>query len=530
MSAEQTCTNGTHVDIDISKTAVGGKYKDACDNTINVENEENKPEKGYKKYTHSFSSNCSIKNINHNGTKQNGFPLTETVEYNKGVAVYYLSYDATNALPLIVGLEKSTGTDNYYYYKKDSYSLISNQWTGEDPEITEEHQLPEKLKEIIKNLTTVIILRVDHVKNNTYFASGDTSPPPTINETLKIEVTGPSPIHKIYEKYTHTPVTAGSNIRLLSTKTSSKNIPFDPPVYEKKYSEAYVYFWEWDKTFSNPLLIQLGDGNTSVYYTYYSGSNSWRNPGNITDSNLKDKLNEQNCEKNDAHVIDISKTSDGPYECPSCNYKQISVTEMTSTYGYYLHVVSNGYISRLKNGGAEQAGIKLPKDANQVFVFCSPKTSGNPLLIGLSATSDQSNVWYQRIKDPDTWSGVPKDRQPTGQDDEDGEISGLLQEIDKEIKQGLGSQSNGDGGGSDSAGESGAQDEELEARNSHSGSGEESGAGHGSDGSQNTFQQILGFITSHYGKISGGLGATGGLIGLGIWKGPSILARLITRL
>ncbi|EKX73873.1 hypothetical protein BEWA_039110 [Theileria equi strain WA] len=118
MGAGKTCTNGSWVDIDIGKTAAGdGKYKDACDNTINVHKTDDKPDKGYKRYTHSFSSNQYIGGIYYNGKQQDSIRVTDSAYYEKSVTVYYLGYDDIHGKEKNMKLIKKT---NFLQYSKKS--------------------------------------------------------------------------------------------------------------------------------------------------------------------------------------------------------------------------------------------------------------------------------------------------------------------------------------------------------------------------------------------------------------------------
>ncbi|AFZ80319.1 hypothetical protein BEWA_031720 [Theileria equi strain WA] len=404
MGAEKTCTDSEkrYVDINIGKVQDHGSYQDKYRNNINIHKDDNKPNSGYKRYTHSFSNGYSIKNINHHGEKQVDIPDPGGGEYKKRVTVYYLKYDESNLVPLIVGLEW-TYSDKYDYSRRTDPLVATSKWKGEGVDVSQEGQLAPKLIEISAKLSDLVVLRLN-AAGGIYYANGENNAPPT-NQNTQIKVTGPSPIHKIYEKYTHTPGGGINSLRVLSTKgTNNKKMPFDPPVYEKKYSEVCVYYWTLDKTFNNPLLVKLG--NEDNYYKYAGSGNNWSKLDNITNDNLKQNLDRQNCSRNRAHQIDISKNTRGSYTCPGCTSKHIGVSTHGRDYSYYFHNISGGgSICGFKDKDKDQIGITFTSIISNVYVYWYPQTSeGIPLLIYLPLSSSS---WYQReYIDSDTWKPV----------------------------------------------------------------------------------------------------------------------------
>ncbi|AFZ80997.1 hypothetical protein BEWA_004050 [Theileria equi strain WA] len=404
MTRTHTCTGfgRKYVDIDISKTDVSRSYKDHCRNTIKVARVYGKPEQGYKRYTHSFPDRYYISGIYYNRVHQSSIKVTDAGLYEKRVTVYYLDYDDTNAVPLIVGLEW-TYSDKYDYSRRTDPLVATSKWKGEGVDVSQEGQLAPKLIEISAKLSDLVVLRLN-AAGGIYYANGENNAPPT-NQNTQIKVTGPSPIHKIYEKYTHTPGGGINSLRVLSTKgTNNKKMPFDPPVYEKKYSEVCVYYWTLDKTFNNPLLVKLG--NEDNYYKYAGSGNNWSKLDNITNDNLKQNLDRQNCSRNRAHQIDISKNTRGSYTCPGCTSKHIGVSTHGRDYSYYFHNISGGgSICGFKDKDKDQIGITFTSIISNVYVYHYPKGSdGIPLLIYLPLSSSS---WYQReYIDSHTWTKV----------------------------------------------------------------------------------------------------------------------------
>ncbi|AFZ79215.1 hypothetical protein BEWA_020620 [Theileria equi strain WA] len=400
-----TCTTGLSADIDIGQRKSGGSYEDSCQNTINIRKVDNRPTAGYKRYTHTLTGGNSVAGIYYNKEKQNGIDLSGG-EYKKNVTIYYLDYDATNALPLIVGLER-TYSDNYYYYKKTDY-LTSDRWKDEYG-VNKESELSSKLTSITSQLKLkqLVVLNTSQTQGS-YFANGENNAPPA-NLTTQIQVTESSTEHQIYKKYKHTPSPGISVMRLLYTKdANNNNIPFESPVYRTSCSEAYVYYWNGATRSSNPLLLELKSNPSSTYYTVHKTGrtdNKWRLESSIETSNIKDKLDEQNCTRNNAHIMDISKASKSGYTCPCCKSKQIGLSIHGEKYFYYYHNIYGGFFSRLKNGGTEQTGIKFPKGTTRVYVYHYPKGSeGIPLLIHFL------NKWYQRESlESSSWNDVKVD-------------------------------------------------------------------------------------------------------------------------
>ncbi|EKX72221.1 hypothetical protein BEWA_046850 [Theileria equi strain WA] len=414
MTRTHTCIRGRYVDVNISKTGDNGSYQDGCGNSINFTKVDGHPSSGYKKYIHTFGRSYYIGGINYNGEKQLGIPVSLKSYYNKDVTVYYLGYDECNLVPLVVGITKSG--NSYEYYKKVTYFVTSNQWTREKT-ITRDRQLSSKLPEIGRSLTTAIILKIDQTTKSIYYANGTSSPPPA-NLTTQIQVTESS-VHDCYKKYKHTPKEA-SVMRLLSTKHGGKKIPFeDLSIYTTPYTTAHVYFWEGDSRHRNPLL--LGLEQTSGIFSYYilSGGGTdkkWKYESDIDAGNLKDKLDKLNCEKNQAHIIDISRNSSpNKYTCltKECGASITFANYGANDYSYYLHVLDTS-IRRFKDGEKEQTGINSSETSSQVYVYHCPKGRyGIPLLIYFPGSSH----WFERTSLNSTkWTEVSPDK-PSGYND-----------------------------------------------------------------------------------------------------------------
>ncbi|AFZ80454.1 hypothetical protein BEWA_033070 [Theileria equi strain WA] len=177
-----------------------------------------------------------------------------------------------------------------------------------------------------------------------------------------------------YRKFTHTPEN-GKIGNIMHNKNSLSG--FGSFADKKSVS---VYYWSLDNTCSKPLLIQLGSGNT---YYITEGGDGWKNQSDINDTNLRKKLNKQNCQRNQAHVIDLSNKSNGNYTCLSCQ-KQIQVysnsyggtTYYTSRSSYRLSVNS----FRDKDVNSWQLGLPSLNGASGVNVYWNG-SGRNPLIV-----------------------------------------------------------------------------------------------------------------------------------------------------
>ncbi|AFZ79507.1 hypothetical protein BEWA_023560 [Theileria equi strain WA] len=200
----------------------------------------------------------------------------------------------------------------------------------------------------------------------------------------------------------------------------------------RAHTTVTVYFWEWDIEYTNPLLVKLG--NNEKYYTTDDNTNWLDSTDNFNGYSLLEFLDEHNCFKNNAHVINLSERSANiGYQCltKECG---ASITFVNNPYQYYsqtLHAISDGYIRRFKDKTVEQTGIGFPKDANQVYVYHYPSgPDGIPLLICLP---ESSGGWYKlRRKGSNRWVPVG-DNIPSGPTDSS-TILPLLKKINGESK------------------------------------------------------------------------------------------------
>ncbi|EKX72315.1 hypothetical protein BEWA_047800 [Theileria equi strain WA] len=203
-----------------------------------------------------------------------------------------------------------------------------------------------------------------------------------------------------YTKLTHTPENGE-----LGTIKHGRGFYFLRPEPTDE-SSVSVYYWKYDTTHEKVLLIQLGDGDPSVYYTTSSSTNGivWKNDehSKIKEDSLKE-LNKQNCLRNEAHAINISEKSES-YQCPSCTKYKIDIL-LDREKQYYIHsftVTKNKEspsISRFFEGDLEQTGFPFVAGMNNICVYWS-EDSSKPSLIYFFIGGYH---WYSRYLGETFW-------------------------------------------------------------------------------------------------------------------------------
>ncbi|AFZ79838.1 hypothetical protein BEWA_026870 [Theileria equi strain WA] len=414
MGAGRTCNDSGRksIYIDIGNKSVSGSYTDTCRNKINISVDasikSNTGLTGYKRYTHTpVDRPYYITEIHHHKKPQSSIDVTGGGRYEKKVTVYYLSYDDSNLVPAVVGLEKTRGDNRYDYYTRTNLSTYSP-WKGEENhDVDQESQLLSKLTEISPKLNTLIVLNLTQTQG-TYYANGEITKPPDSNQDTNINVTESGKVHNCYERFTHKPGGGIDRMRLLSTKKGGTSIPFeDPMIYTTPYSEAYVYFWEGDSSHTSPLILQLGE---STFYKLHG--KKWKHESGINEGTLKKKLDKENCAWNQAHVAKIAEKGTGSgtnYQCIGCS-KPITVRNYPVIgYSYSIHYIAGSYIRRFKDGGTEQIELALTGKISSVYVYHYPLTDGIPLLIRLSGSSA---IWFEKESiDSNNWKQISNNPQ-----------------------------------------------------------------------------------------------------------------------
>ncbi|EKX72174.1 hypothetical protein BEWA_046380 [Theileria equi strain WA] len=391
-----------YVNVEINQTK--SSYKDACGNEIKVYNLDGDKFPGYRLYVHKIpQGQFWLGGIYHRDKQQTGFGYIH--KYHTDVKTYYVDYDYGYLVPLLLGLKRF----DHDYYERENYITGSGNWKKCNI-IDDNTRVKNKLNDLSKNLKEFIVVKTD-ASGKTYYANGKTSSAPKVNGEISITVSS-SVYDGAYKLYKHVRKD-NDTIRVLSAMHSDVNVPFDYPVYGTKCSEVLVYYWEGDSSHTNPLLLELKQTlNTSQsYYRLSSGGTDkkWTPAGVINAGNLKDNLDKLNCEKNKAHVMDISKAESTTYNCSGCGNTRITVVDSKITAEDYIkttHKIENGdMIGKLASNGYGQDGINYTKDRNTVTVFRYP-LSGEPILLYYSGT------WYKKAIKTNQWKEITNQKVP----------------------------------------------------------------------------------------------------------------------
>ncbi|EKX72442.1 hypothetical protein BEWA_049090 [Theileria equi strain WA] len=129
------------------------------------------------------------------------------------------------------------------------------------------------------------------------------------------------------------------------------------------WESVTVYYWSGDTNHNQPLLLELKPTTGShSYYALNTDRNKWSTWKKDTDAagTLRERLNKQNCKKNGAHIMDLSRR--GSYQCPGCVCEWIAVSSLpVPLYNYkrFKHYISsaNTSITRFKDNENDQVGL-----------------------------------------------------------------------------------------------------------------------------------------------------------------------------
>ncbi|EKX73357.1 hypothetical protein BEWA_054130 [Theileria equi strain WA] len=429
-----TCTRNTYwgiayVDADISKDDSKSTYNDDCGHVITI-TKGVPPANGYKRYNHTLHLGLYFVCIRRSKSIQAGLGNLKDGIYRK-VTVIYLNYDEHNLVPLLIGI--SGDRESYKYFFQEHY-FYHNQWQRLG--VSSENEIPPKLGEISAQLKELVVLRLTKTQG-AYYANGESGSAPQTNETTKINVTEVSTEDAIYKRYNHFP-SGIDRMRLISTKSANNtNIPFDSSsIYLISYDFANVYFWAGDSDYERPLLLELA----SEQKTYYKFERSSWVSCSLSGSNLNNELNRENCDRNRAHQIDISKNT-ASYICltQGCNVKITVSHSSIPTHNYsqcihsfYSRIATKFSVSRFKYSETDQFGFPSVKDVNSITVFWYPLRDGKPLLIHYQVYNNQK--WFMKTKVDNTWKEVSEDTiKPNGAGDHDGIKKLLIEASSPEV-------------------------------------------------------------------------------------------------
>ncbi|EKX74069.1 hypothetical protein BEWA_041070 [Theileria equi strain WA] len=341
---------------------------------------------GYCRFVHTLQPDTHtyrylLKEVQYNGTPQS---IPESIESTHSVTVVYLCHDKGRKIPLMICLLKYPGYSRYlrhyihYYVREDG--LFSDKWIRDSKVTTYGKVLTEKLKEIVGRCNYPSILNAEKASGSYCIDGGDAKgfkhysiPKFSVKKSENDPVQG-------YVKYTHV-LGSRYKFRIFSTIHKNEYQKFTDKDFYKRgpFEEASFYYWEGDKTYQNPLLLELGCKSTSYKSYYILEKDTWINITvfkSIFDGKvLVDVLDAENCKKNHAVVLDISQTYENnflrfDYPC----YTNITVTRHNggSAYDGYHHSLKGGHkIGRFAYGldSATLNPLEFPLTDTSVFVF-----------------------------------------------------------------------------------------------------------------------------------------------------------------
>ncbi|EKX73060.1 hypothetical protein BEWA_016210 [Theileria equi strain WA] len=212
-----------------------------------------------------------------------------------------------------------------------------------------------------------------------------------------------------------------------------------------KYTDVYVYFWEGDDDYKVPLVIQLGDADN--YYISDVNSTKWKRAYGITfrtlkNDTLKNLLDQENCKKNGAHVMDISKGKEGPYKCPlsTCNKEIFAASfEKAPSYEHSLKFIGSS-VTRFEKKGKVQKGLPFPRKVDCFYIYLDLEKNEDTLLIYMDPIGMKhpwhgylGPRWYRRdFEDENKWIVVKDEFKPAGPYDSDKIVKILLEYLPKQ--------------------------------------------------------------------------------------------------
>ncbi|EKX73004.1 hypothetical protein BEWA_015650 [Theileria equi strain WA] len=222
-----------------------------------------------------------------------------------------------------------------------------------------------------------------------------------------------------YRKFTHTP--KGGKIGSINSGNQGLNTFTGLATY----NSVSVFYWSDDNTFRNPLLIQLGSENDD-YYTDPEGDNTWSKQSGVHNGTLRKTLDKENCKRNYAHVLDISKKNNTNYNCPSCD----TGTKINVSYSSVASIISSAYtipgarspfsVTSFKNDNNWQAGLPSLKDVKNVKVIWSSYVGNNKPLLSVTPQTGNKRYFRRNAENGNAWievtasqSSLPNGETPT---------------------------------------------------------------------------------------------------------------------
>ncbi|EKX74159.1 hypothetical protein BEWA_041970 [Theileria equi strain WA] len=204
-----------------------------------------------------------------------------------------------------------------------------------------------------------------------------------------------------------------------------------------KFKSLAVWYWIYDQSMNNPLLIEIWDENNEYKYRVSNGNwKCWQHLDGYSDpqnspligKDIEKELDKLNCSFNDAVTIDISMNvseNNQSYCCGKHDHSKISVEKSVvsvnrlKSIDYYVHTVNTGvHVAKIKydencidsqvrmiKSHALTLSISVPISVSVFYSCTDPKL----IYLDTSKTSTEIQVtgWHQREgKNRHRWTEV----------------------------------------------------------------------------------------------------------------------------
>ncbi|EKX72458.1 hypothetical protein BEWA_049250 [Theileria equi strain WA] len=241
-----------------------------------------------------------------------------------------------------------------------------------------------------------------------------------------------------YKRLTHKP--RGSNIEIGGIEDGYEAMEEFMGLVPGCHSIS-VYYWMGGVMSFSPLIIQL-NAITNEYYKFNDSTRRWdKTKSTEIAKDLITELDKQNCKRNTAHVVDISRKDDISYRCYACNRKiTINLKNPGNSDPKYRkdiqRVTDGDYIGRLKNGKGNIDNIIMKEEVSELYIYGYPLEETKPLLLYIppgdyGASSLNSGRWFKRASSTgNKWEQLDRN-EPDGHENNEGILS-LLQQLSKE--------------------------------------------------------------------------------------------------
>ncbi|AFZ80167.1 hypothetical protein BEWA_030200 [Theileria equi strain WA] len=160
-------------------------------------------------------------------------------------------------------------------------------------------------------------------------------------------------------------------------------------------------------------------------YYYYASDDYWTKDDNSGQISLLKALDKQNCVRRNAHVVNICNSDPPSYRCPSCADMNIGVQSVDEKNDYKRVTHSISGTDKIDSIRNGSSTIIPSLGLESVTVYWYPLIDGSPLLICLGGG------WIKRTsKTSNGWEQVKKN--PLSNENDSPNILPLLQKIEEE--------------------------------------------------------------------------------------------------